>query len=166
MRFVARTDYVLRVELAREDFNDWAGVLELLTKSFQSMVGRIDPPSSLNRLALDSLRDKGRDETVILAYMNERLVGCAFAKVHADALYVGKIAVDGQCRRLGIATRLMDRAEQLARKQGVHHLELQTRIELTANHHAFESMGFRKVAETAHEGYTRPTSITMRKALA
>ncbi|RUY90914.1 GNAT family N-acetyltransferase, partial [Mesorhizobium sp. M7A.F.Ca.CA.003.01.2.1] len=38
-------------------------------------------------------------------------------------------------------------------------------IELTANHAAFARLGFRETGRTAHDGYARPTSITMRKAL-
>jgi hypothetical protein len=36
---------------------------------------------------------------------------------------------------------------------------------LTANHGAFARLGFREMARTAHDGYDRPTSITMRKVL-
>lgn len=52
-----------------------------------------------------------------------------------------------------------------ARALGFPRLELETRIELTENHRAFEKMGFHKTGETAHDGYAHPTSITMQKAL-
>ena len=38
-----------------------------------------------------------------------------------------------------------------------------TRIELTENHATFAALGFAKVAETAHPGYKRATSITLRR---
>jgi len=50
-----------------------------------------------------------------------------------------------------------------ARDHGRTALELQTRIELTENHATFAALGFAKVAETAHPGYTRATSITLRR---
>jgi hypothetical protein len=59
----------------------------------------------------------------------------------------------------------MQAVEQLAREGGKDAIELQTRIELTANHAAFARLGFRETERTAHPGYDRPTSITMRKAL-
>ena len=59
----------------------------------------------------------------------------------------------------------MRAAEDLARERGKDAIELQTRIELTANHAAFARLGFRETERTAHEGYDRPTSITMRKVL-
>ena len=43
--------------------------------------------------------------------------------------------------------------------------ELDTRIELTENHATFAALGFTKIAERAHDGYERPTFITMRKTL-
>ena len=56
--------------------------------------------------------------------------------------------------------------EDLARSRGKAAVELQTRIELTGNHAAFARLGFHETERTAHEGYIRPTSITMRKVLA
>ena len=49
-----------------------------------------------------------------------------------------------------------------ARARGFACLALQTRIELVENHRAFGRMGFVKTAETAHPGFARPTSFTMR----
>lgn len=34
---------------------------------------------------------------------------------------------------------------------------------LVENHEAFAALGFAKVAQSAHPGFDRPTSITMRK---
>ena len=45
-------------------------------------------------------------------------------------------------------------------------MELQTRVELTGNQRAFRSLGFVETGRTAHQGYDRPTSVTMRKRLA
>ena len=69
------------------------------------------------------------------------------------------------CAATASAGQLMQAAEQLARQRGKRALELQTRIELVANHATFARMGFVEVARTAHEGFDRPTSITYRKAL-
>jgi hypothetical protein len=57
-------------------------------------------------------------------------------------------------------------AEEVARTHGRKFLELQTRVELVENHATFAALGFKKVAESAHPGYSRPTTITMRKPVA
>jgi hypothetical protein len=57
----------------------------------------------------------------------------------------------------------MAAAEDIARQNQRQFLELQTRVELIENHKTFAALGFEKVAEAAHPGYDRPTSIVMRK---
>lgn len=65
----------------------------------------------------------------------------------------------------GLGRRLMQAAEDLARSRGKAAIELQTRVELTANHAAFARLGFHETDRTAHDGHDRPTSVTMRKTI-
>ena len=144
-------------------FSEWAGLLALLRSAYAYMASRIDPPSSLLRMDVAQLEEKAREEELILALEGQRLVGCAFASLRQDCVYVGKLAVDATVRRRGVARRIMEAAEALARAHGRPCVELETRIELIENHETFAALGFSKVAETAHPGFDRPTSITMRK---
>ena len=156
----------VQVGRAGDDFSDWTGLLKLLHEAFAYMEKRIDPPSSLHQLTPESIADKARAETLFLATDGRELVGCVFALHKRDALYVGKLAVRTSRQGNGVGRRLMNAAEELARESGLEYLELSTRIELVENHAAFSAMGFVKTAETSHQGYDRPTSITMRKRLA
>ena len=155
----------IRIVAGPENFSDWPGLLALLHANYAYMAARIDPPSSLLRMNAAQFEKKSRDETLILALGGERLVGCMFADLREDCVYVGKLAVDTPFRGQGLARRLMLAAEAIARAHARPFLELQTRIELTENHAAFAALGFAKVNEYAHPGYSRPTSITMRKAM-
>ena len=58
--------------------------------------------------------------------------------------------------------RLFEASIEEARARNLPEIELQARVELTENHAAFAAMGFREVGRTAHDGYNRPTSVTMR----
>jgi GNAT superfamily N-acetyltransferase len=153
----------IRIETATGDFEDWPEVLALLRRSFAYMAARIDPPSSLNRLDLQGLRAKAATEICLLALHGTEIVGCAFLDPRPDCLYVGKVAVADEARGQGLARRLFERADQIAREHGLSCLELQTRVELVENHQTFRRLGFKKSGEDAHEGYDRPTSIRMRK---
>jgi GNAT superfamily N-acetyltransferase len=153
----------LRIAVRPPNFSDWPALLALLQAAFADMDGRIDPPSSLARLDVDALRAKAAYEHLIVATVGNTLVGCAFAAIRDDCVYVGKLAVAAAARRRGVARALIDAAARLARDHGRTALELQTRIELTENHATFAALGFAKVAETAHPGYTRATSITLRR---
>jgi len=147
-------------------FEDWSGLLHLLRESFAFMDGRIDPPSSLQAMDEAALRDKAGHETLLLAWDGPRLVGCAFAALRADAVYLGKLAVAAPWRGRGLARALVAAVEGLALAQGRTVVELQTRVELVENQACFEALGFSVSARSAHPGFSRTTSLTYRKRVA
>ena len=147
------------------DFDRWDDLLALIRRAFAYMDGVIDPPSSAHLLSADSLAEKAKREAGFVAVENGRIVGCVFALERARDFYVGKLAVEPALQGQGVGARLMQAVEDLARERDKDAIELQARIELTANHAAFARLGFRETGRTAHAGYDRPTSITMRKVL-
>lgn len=155
----------MTVEIAKAppDFDRWEELHALLMASFAYMADRIDPPSSLLGMDARTLAEKAKAETLLLAVEDGRIAGCVFLRREPDALYVGKLAVDDAFRGNGIARRLFAIAEDEARAADLPFLELQTRIELTENHETFSRLGFVRTGATAHDGYDRPTSVTMRK---
>ncbi|PAQ08548.1 GNAT family N-acetyltransferase [Mesorhizobium temperatum] len=156
---------LVSVEQLPADFDRWDEVLALIIRAFAAMDGVIAPPSSAHRLTVENLRDKARQETGFAALKDGRTVGCVFVLERADDFYIGKLAVEPDFQGQGIARQLMQAVEDLARNRGKPAIELQTRIELTGNHAAFARLGFRETERTAHKGYDRPTSITMRKVI-
>lgn len=153
----------VRILVSPPQFADWTGLLALLHSAYAYMESRINPPSSLLRMDVHQLEKKARDEALILAFEDQRLIGCAFASLREDCVYVSKLAVDTAVRRRGVARKMMQEAERFARANARPFVELETRIELIENHKTFAALGFSKVAESAHPGFDRPTSITMRK---
>jgi N-acetylglutamate synthase-like GNAT family acetyltransferase len=144
--------------------SDWAGLHSLLIASFAYMDGRIDPPSSLKRMSPETLAAKARDETLIVAEAADgTLAGCGFLAETTETIYLGKLAVAVQWRRRGVLRAMIAAADAVACQRGKDWLELQTRVELIENHATFAALGFEKVGETAHPGYDRATSITMRR---
>ena len=152
----------IAVRRAPADFTDWEVVRALIHDAFASMNGRIDPPSSAWRLTPQSMAADAAKGALLLAASGRTLVGCVFVRRREDALYIGKLAVRPGLHGNGIGKALVEAARAEALALGLRALELETRIELTENHAAFARMGFIKTAETAHPGYQRPTSITMR----
>jgi len=155
----------IAIRRAPADFADWEAVRKLIHDAFAYMEGRIDPPSSAWRLTPQSMAADAAKGVLLLAWREDTLAGCVFVRPKDEALYVGKLAVRPGLHGSGIGKALVEAARAEARALGLEALELETRIELTKNHDTFARMGFMKTAETAHPGYERPTSITMRAAV-
>jgi ribosomal protein S18 acetylase RimI-like enzyme len=136
-------------------------LLNLIRESFAYMDGRIDPPSSMHRLTLADLSESARTGEVWS--LGDPAAACVVLTPQPKCLYLGKLAVAVSARRQGLAARLVEIAAERARARGLAWVELQTRVELTENRATFARLGFVKTGETAHEGYDRPTSITMRR---
>ncbi len=138
---------------------DWGAVLALMQRSFATMDGRIDPPSSLSSLTTDAL---SRAEVWVVG---PPPIACMVLTPHHGALYIGKLAVSPDHRHMGLARALIDTAADRARSLSLPCLTLQTRIELTENHATFRALGFVEVARTAHPGYARPTTLRFERPI-
>lgn len=155
----------IRIGRIDDRFEHWDELLDLILRSFVYMDGVIDPPSSAHRLTVPALKEKALREIGFVAVEGDRLLGCVFVNERLDDFYLGKLAVEPEAQGSGIGRKLLEIAEFQARKSGKPAIELQTRVELSANQDTFRRFGFAEVARTAHEGYDRPTSVTMRKTL-
>ena len=147
-------------------FDQWNALLSLILRSFAYMDGVIDPPSTAHLLTVDSLRERARVEAGFVAAEGDAIVGCVFVRERGDDCYIGKLAVEPAMQGCGIGKRLLQAAEAFAASRGKQAVELQTRVELTGNQTAFARLGFVETKRTAHKGFDRPTSITLRKTLA
>ena len=134
-------------------------VHSLLVAAFAYMDGKVDPPSSMARLNVEDLASGPGEVWVV----GNPPVACVVLTPHSNSLYIGKLAVAGSERGKGLARLLIDQAEFRAVELGLPMLELETRVELTANQRTFEAMGFVEFERTCHEGFSRHTSITYRR---
>lgn len=146
-------------------FDRYEELLRLILEAFAFMDGRIDPPSSAHALTIDGLKQKASTEIGLIALDGPALAGCIFCKPETDCLYVGKLAVARAYQGKGFGRLLLSSAEDAARNRNLPALRLQTRIELVENHRTFAAWGFVETGRTAHPGFTRPTTVEMRKAL-
>ena len=142
---------------------DWASILHLIRAEFAYMQTRIDPPSSMQRLTEADIATKAESGEVWVVGLPPQ--ACMFLTLQADSLYLGKLAVSASQRGKGLARALVNMAETRAIALGLAAIELETRVELLENQAAFQAMGFVETGRTAHPGFTRPTSISYRKAV-
>jgi ribosomal protein S18 acetylase RimI-like enzyme len=138
--------------------DDFAPILALITRAFAGMHARIDPPSSLQSLTIETLQSGGE-----VWAAGHPASACMILTPRPDHLYLGKLAVDPAMQGRGLARILITQAETRARQLNLPCIQLQTRVELTENHRVFTRLGFTQTAATAHPGYARPTSLTFTK---
>jgi ribosomal protein S18 acetylase RimI-like enzyme len=131
----------------------------LITNAFSGLP--IDPPSGVLKESVADFLKRLQSETALVAERDAALIGGVFCASKGDSLYVGRLAVRGDVRRLGVASRLLDAAKEEARRLGKVRVTLSTRITLTSNIALFGKHGFVVVAETCHPGFSHPTSYDM-----
>ncbi|USG60819.1 GNAT family N-acetyltransferase [Sneathiella marina] len=156
---------MLTIKTLDDAFDNWDALLTLVHDAFSYMNDRIDPPSSVHLLDKGTLTEKAAQETVLIAYKNQKLIGCCFIKEMGEKNYLGKMAVDPDLQGTGVGEELLKAVVEKSKNAGKSVLELESRVELTEVHSFFRRFGFVQTAETAHEGYNRPTSITMQLEL-
>ncbi|MBL4918043.1 GNAT family N-acetyltransferase [Szabonella alba] len=134
---------------------DWNLLLGLIQRAFSGMEGRIDPPSSINRMSVDDLEHHPGEVWVI----GQPPLACVLLTPKGPALHIGKLSVDPAHQGEGYAGELIRLAETRARALGLSRLELQSRVELVENHAIFFALGFQQTMTTSHPGYDHPTSL-------
>ncbi len=143
---------------------DFGPVLALIRDAFAYMDGIIDPPSSMHRLTVGDLARAAAEGEVWVITDDTVPVATMTLTFSPHRVYLGKLAVADHLRGRGLARGLVRVARQRALDKGLPVVELQTRVELTGNHRAFQAMGFAEAGRSAHEGFDRPTSILFRLA--
>ncbi len=137
----------------------------LITRAFSAQPVLLDPPPSALRLTgadvLAGLRAGGGAGAVAGGV----LVGAVLWAEEAGGLYVSRLSVTPERRGQGIASRLLEAAEDVAQASGLPRLHLGTRLALQANRRLFARCGFREIAFHAHPGYAAPTWVEMEKRL-
>ena len=144
--------------------DDFHEVLALIRTTFAYMEGRIDPPSSMQRLTVADLAHAAETGEVWVA--GDPVLGCVVLRPGAEALHLGKLAVADAVRGTGLGRALVARAEASALARGLPAVQLQCRVELTELHGFYRALGYAETARTAHPGFDRPTSVTFRKPVA
>jgi ribosomal protein S18 acetylase RimI-like enzyme len=142
-----------------------AVLLAVMRRAFGEYRGRLVPESSVFVETPDLIAEKLAGGGGFLALDGEKPVGCLIAEEKAGRGYLGRLAVDPDLRRQGLAWRLMLEGERFARDRGLKIAELQVRIALPGNIALFEALGYRETARRAHPGFPEPTYLVMEKSL-
>lgn len=145
---------------------DAASVAALIRAAFAAQPLRTDPPpSALLETAATVTEHLAKGGGAVIE-ADGRVIGSVLWEPKDGGLYIGRLAVDPSWRGRGLGKMLVAAAEQAARELGLKRLHLGTRLPLIGNRRLFAACGFVETEQTAHPGYSAPTSVTMEKWLA
>ena len=144
---------------------DWHAALHVMQTAFREYETTLDPPSSMARETVASLRERAGDGTLLLAEREGALVGCVLVRPEDGFLYIGRLAVLPAARGAGVGGALLAAAEDAARQRGIACARLGVRLALPELIARYARAGYRVISEHAHAGYAHPTWITMEKHL-
>lgn len=99
-----------------------------------------------------------RDNRVIVADAGEQILGGIVLVSGKDALHVANLAVDPQAAGQGLARRLMEAAEGIARSDGHTRMQLATHKDMPGNVALYQHLGWTVTARG-------PRKIEMEKRL-
>lgn len=153
----------VRVRLATTD--DAPLVRELMLIAFESLRD-LDPPSSaFDETEADVAAAIARGGAAI-AWLDETPIGSVRFEPEGDCLYISRLAVIPDARRMGIASVLMHAAEAEAPRFRLSRAEVGLRPHLTGNRALFTALGYELLWEHPHPRNPTVTHIRMRKDLA
>jgi len=154
------------ISLRRATPADATILAETIAAAFEQYRGKLVPESGAFGETPNGISAELRKGTgAIIAERNGTVLGCVMTQIVEGDLYFGRLAVLPTARGTGLAKRLIKAVETEAMARGLAGVRLGVRVVLTDNQKLFESLGYREISREAHEGFSYPTSINMRKAI-
>lgn len=144
---------------------DLPAALAVLQAAFEEYRTQLEPPSSVHRETVESLQARLTIGHLVLALVDDNVVGCVLYQAEPDYVYLGRLAVLPSYRGCGIGTALIDYVEDCARAMAARRVRLGVRIALHHLRERYERMGYRLVEERMHPGYAAPTYVMLEKDL-
>jgi len=138
---------------------DAAVILAVLRAANEPYRHRPNGPSGAFSDTVDGTRGMIATFPVVLAVVEETVVGCLFHVFEADHCFLFRLGVLPAYQRQGMGRVLTECAEERAMKKGLPCTRLGVRRAMPENRSYYERLGYRVIGET-------DTGMTMEKTLA
>ena len=153
------------IQLYQANESDAHTLLAILHAAFDEYRERLDPPSGVHAETIESVQSKLKTASAVIALVENEVAGCVFYEKENEHVYLGRLSVLPQFRKLGIGRALIDYVEAQAANLKVFRVQLGVRIALPHLKTYYEQLGYRIVSNETHPGYTQPTYEMMEKDL-
>jgi ribosomal protein S18 acetylase RimI-like enzyme len=140
-------------------------VRDLMRIAFAEYEGRLGLPSSALNETLEDVAARLAEGGGVLADLDGETVGSGRFLQRDGYVYIGRLSVKPERRRMGVASRMMDFIEQIAHERGFPEARLEVRMGLPENVALYERRGYALVEVTPHPRDPSHMVGQMRKAL-
>lgn len=149
----------MKIETAPIDAEDSQQLIADMWREVDSIYGNREPTAP----ELGGMDAKGA--VFLIARAEGRAVGCvALRPISAEIAEVKRMYVQPAARRGGVALKLMQRLEEIAREKGLREIRLETGLKQPAAIRLYEGLGYERIArfgDYAHD----PLSVCYGKRL-
>lgn len=151
------------IQLHQANETEASLLLEIMQAAFEEYRGQFDPPSGVHAETLETIQTQLKTASAVIALVRDETAGCAFYEPEGDHLYLGRLSVLPQFRKLGIGRALIDYVEAQAASFKIPRVQLGVRLALPHLKAYYERLGYRVIRYETHPGYSQPTYLTMEK---
>lgn len=136
------------ITVRRAEPRDAPAIHEVMKRAFEGLEGRGYSQMAIETaiLSAEAIRPRIAQQGahVLVAEIEDQFVGTASGMEEYESLHVCSIAVAPEYQRHGIARRLMEELEKLARRSGCHKLFLQTAWSMTEAIMLYRNLGYQQ----------------------
>lgn len=144
---------------------DPSEIVATIHAAFEEYRGKLEPESGALSENVDSVMARSVKGPVFGIVREGHLVACVCTAPKGDMLYLDRLAVRPEHRRLGYAEALIGAVEGEARRRRLRGVSLGVRLALQGNIALFSRLGFAETGRSTHAGFAAPTSMDMVKWL-
>ncbi|HEV2529930.1 MAG TPA: GNAT family N-acetyltransferase [Thermomicrobiales bacterium] len=157
---VQEDERTLRIGLAQPEQAE--ALLALLQRAFAEQ-SQLDPPTGVSGETVDDIAATIESGQTIVGVLDGELIATVRYAITADSVYLGRLAVDPDYRRNGIATMMLEwvRAELLP-AEGKQAIDVEVRAALPGNIRLFRDLGFRELGRYPHPKNHKSSVIKLR----
>ncbi len=140
-------------------------ITDIIHAAYAEFKDKLDPPSGAHAETEAKICALLESERCALAGWGEEAAGCVFFHQEDSGVYMHRLAVVPEHRRLGVGHALVTYVETQARAANSSHVRLGVRLQLPANQVFYRNLGYTVTSHHSHRGYSYPTYVSMTKEI-
>lgn len=130
----------MTIKETKNNDTDFLYLCELLEEAHKNII------KEQRNKGANCLKNLEKYKTIFVAYEEEKPVGCiAMTEVQNQVCNIGRVYVKEEYRNIGIATQLLNKVEEYAKKEKAKILKLDTYERFNEAIHLYEKFGFKKI---------------------